>query len=108
MRLLADGVLTAAAVAAFSSVTPTGAGGLYLGEFDIPDTGTAGAGSNAIANDATTAITNPAGMTRLKGNALTLAGGLIVSNTEFNTESTTFSGGDGGEQGGLARLCGSR
>ena len=78
MRLLAVGVLTAAAVAASSSVMPARAGGLYLGEFNIPNTGTAGAGAGAIANDATTAITNPAGMTRLKGNALTLAGGLCV------------------------------
>ena len=44
---------------------PSHAGGLYLATFGDPSMGTASAGANAIAEDASTAHTNPAGMTRL-------------------------------------------
>ncbi len=42
------------------------AGGLYLNEFATPSMGVAGAGQEAVANDASTnfAFHNPAGMTR--------------------------------------------
>jgi long-subunit fatty acid transport protein len=47
---------------------PAVAGGLYLNEFATPSMGTAGAGAEALADDASTnfAFHNPAGMTRLK------------------------------------------
>lgn len=38
------------------------AGGLYLNEFNSPGMGVAGAGAQALANDASTAFHNPAGM----------------------------------------------
>lgn len=43
------------------------AGGLYINEFGTPSMGTAGAGTNAVAIDASTAFHNPAGMTRING-----------------------------------------
>ncbi len=45
-----------------------GAGALYLNEFATPSMGVAGAGQEAVAEDASTnfAFHNPAGMTRLK------------------------------------------
>jgi long-chain fatty acid transport protein len=48
------------------------AGGLYLYEMGTEDLGLAGAGSAARAQDAATVTSNPAGMTRLEGNRLTL------------------------------------
>jgi long-chain fatty acid transport protein len=38
------------------------AGGLYINEFGTPSMGTAGAGSNAVANDASTSFHNPEGL----------------------------------------------
>jgi len=87
-----------------------GAGGLYLNEFATPSMGVAGAGQEAVANDASTnfAFHNPAGMTRLDGHSISLGAGLLVADTEFDTDSDTpFSGGDGGDQAGFAPLIGS-
>jgi long-chain fatty acid transport protein len=87
-----------------------GAGGLYLNEFATPSMGVAGAGQEAYANDASTnfAFHNPAGMTRLKGNSISVGAAILVGQTEFDTDSDTpFSGGDGGDQAGLAPLLGS-
>jgi long-chain fatty acid transport protein len=86
------------------------AGGLYLNEFATPSMGTAGAGQEAYANDASTnfALHNPAGMTRLDGNQVSLGAGLVVGDTKFDPDaSTPFGGGDGGNQAGLAPLLGS-
>ena len=41
------------------------AGGLYISEFMTPTMGTASAGANAVASDASTVLHNAAGMTRL-------------------------------------------
>ena len=93
--------------AGYSSV---GAGGLYLNEFATPSMGVAGAGAEAVANDASTnfAFHNPAGMTRLKGHSISLGAGLLYGETEFDPASSTpFSGGDGGNQSGLIPLLGS-
>lgn len=51
-----------------------GAGALYLNEFATPSMGVAGAGQEAVANDASTnfAFHNPAGMTRLEGHSVSL------------------------------------
>ena len=65
-RLLAA---TACVAAALTVVSPARAGGIYGNEFGTPEMGTAGAGAEASALDASTAIPfyNPAGMTRLEG-----------------------------------------
>jgi len=43
------------------------ADGLYLNEFGTPSMGVAGAGTHAVAIDASTSFHNPAGMTRIDG-----------------------------------------
>ena len=86
------------------------AGGLYLNEFATPSMGVAGAGGEAVADDASTsfAFHNPAGMTRLEGHSLSVGAGLIVGKTEFDPDSSTpFPGSDGGNQAGLAPFLGS-
>jgi long-chain fatty acid transport protein len=72
--------------------------------------GVAGAGQEAYANDASTnfAFHNPAGMARLEGNQLSLGIGLLNGTTKFDADSNTpFSGGNGGNQGGLSPFLGS-
>lgn len=79
---------------------PSHSGGLYLSSFGDPSMGTASAGANAIANDASTAHTNPAGMTRLDDHQF--LGGLApgFGTVKFKADAQTPSGGtDGGDQG---------
>ena len=81
------------------------AGGLYLNEFGTPSMGTAGAGANAWANDASTSFHNAAGMTRLNESQLMLTGGLLYGSFEFDPDpSTPIAGNDGGQAGGPAPL----
>ncbi len=78
------------------------AGGLYLSSFGTPDMGVASAGSNAIADDASTAHLNPAGMTRLDDHRFMGALAPGFSTTEFDADASSPSGGDdGGDQGGF-------
>jgi long-chain fatty acid transport protein len=75
--------------------------GLWLYETGGPDLGTAGAGRAALAGDASTAGSNPAGMTRLdRSQMLGTVQGLYV-NSRFDTQSSGFGGGDGGNAGGF-------
>jgi long-chain fatty acid transport protein len=81
---------------------PVHAGGLYLSSFGDPSMGTASAGSNAIAEDASTAHTNPAGMTRLDDHQLLTGLAPGFSTAKFDAHPQTPSGGgEGGEQGGF-------
>ncbi len=65
--------------------------------------GLAGAGSQAVASDASTAWHNPAGMTRLDGKQLMLTGGALYATVKFDKDSDTpIDGGNGGEAGGPA------
>jgi len=84
---------------ALSTARPARAGGIYANEFGTPEMGTAGVGAEASALDPSTAIPfyNPAGMTRLKGNQLIIAGGALDPSVEFNLVSSTLSGGNGGQ-----------
>jgi long-chain fatty acid transport protein len=76
-------------------------GGVWLYEGGTPDLGTAGAGRAALAVDAATAGANPAGMTRLdRSQMLSAVQGLYV-NAKFDTRSSGFGGGDGGNAGGF-------
>jgi long-chain fatty acid transport protein len=79
--------------------TSTWAGGLWLYEINAPSTGTASAGWAAFANDASTAFTNPAGMTQLEGSQLLLGAQPLVITTEFDVDIGTAGGGDGGNAG---------
>jgi long-chain fatty acid transport protein len=88
-------------------VSPVWAGGLYLQEFATPSMGVASAGAEAVAADASAALHNAAGMTRISGNQLMLTGGLAYSSVHFDRSSTTpFSGGNGGDAGAFAPLGG--
>jgi long-chain fatty acid transport protein len=83
------------------------AGGLYLNEFGTPSMGVAGAGANAMADDASTSFHNAAGMTRIKGNELMGTAGVLNATVKFDPDhDTPISGGDGGNAGGLAPIIG--
>jgi long-chain fatty acid transport protein len=62
---------------------PVAAGGLYVYEFGTAEVGLASAGYGARAQDASTAFTNPAGMTRLAGTQLLASGQLAYGRTDF-------------------------
>ncbi len=84
------------------------AGGLYIQEFGTPSMGTASAGAEAVATDASTALHNPAGMTRIEGNQFMLAGGLLYSTVHFDRDpATPVVGSSGGDAGGFAPMLGS-
>jgi long-chain fatty acid transport protein len=70
---------------------PAQAGGLYIGEFGQPNQGASRAGANAIAEDASTALQNPAGIMFLDGPKGMATGMIINSKTEFD-QSETFPG----------------
>jgi long-chain fatty acid transport protein len=83
------------------------AGGLYLNEFGTPSMGVAGAGANAVANDASTSFHNAAGMTRIKGKELMATAGLLNATVKFDPDDDTpIPGGDGGNAGGPAPIIG--
>jgi long-chain fatty acid transport protein len=85
----------------FLLISTAWGGGVWLYEGGTPDLGTAGAGRAALAVDAATAGANPAGMTRLdRSQMLSAVQGLYV-NTKFDTQSSGFGGGDGGNAGGF-------
>ena len=75
------------------------AAGLWLYEQGTPDLGTAGAGRAAAAKDASTAGGNPAGMTRLEGSQVTVGAQALFPEIKFDTENSSFGGGDGGNAG---------
>jgi long-chain fatty acid transport protein len=64
------------------------------------DLGTAGAGQAAIAQNASTAASNPAGMTLLDRSQLMTTPGALLPSTNFDVaKETTYSGGGGGNAG---------
>jgi long-chain fatty acid transport protein len=65
------------------------AGGLIAYEVGTADVGLASAGYGARAQDASTVLTNPAGMTRLDGTQVLAAGQLLWGNTRFSIDSGT-------------------
>ena len=95
-------------VAAASALTtglffggPAAAGGLLLYEFGTAEPGLAAAGYAARAQDASTAFTNPAGMTRLEGTQAMAGGQLMWLNNRFSIgEDTSLA--LGSDSGGRA------
>jgi long-chain fatty acid transport protein len=88
--------LTAAALVALN--TQAFAGGLKLYEIGSADVGLAAAGYAARAQDASTVLTNPAGMVRLEGTQ-TMAGAQLLYgdvNLSLSRTANTASGGEGG------------
>lgn len=80
---------------------PGVAGGLFLYEVGTADVGLASAGYGARAQDASTVLTNPAGLTRLEGNQVLLGGQALWSNLKFSRGAGT-SPGLGRHEGGYA------
>jgi long-chain fatty acid transport protein len=103
--------LLGACLGALLVAAPAWGGGLYLNEFATPSMGVAGAGAEALAEDASTAFPfhNPAGMTQLEeGKHLLLGAGVFYGDVEFDPDSDTpIAGGDGGPQGSVGPLLGS-
>jgi long-chain fatty acid transport protein len=93
--LLIVGVLANAGMALAQS------GGLALPEDGGPLNGTAQAGSTALARDAQTSWTNPAGLTRLESSEIMLTFQPLKMTFQFAPSSgTAVSGSSGGDQGG--------
>jgi long-chain fatty acid transport protein len=62
------------------------AGGLYAGEFGQPNQGASRAGAHALAEDASTAAQNPAGIVFLDGNKSMQTGLIVNSEIEFDQD----------------------
>ena len=87
-RSLAAAALGAGALAS----TAASAGGISLYEVGTADVGLASAGYAARAQDASTVFTNPAGMTRLAGDQLTLGAQLLHGDLGFSIGQGTTPG----------------
>ena len=74
---------------------PVVAGGLYLREAATPSMGTASAGDQAWAHDASTAFHNPAGMTLLDGDQFMVGAGIVSSTVEFDPAEFTEESNEG-------------
>lgn len=89
----------AALVISFVTVGPAFAGGLFLYEVGTDDVGLASAGYSARAQDASTVLTNPAGMTRLDGQQLLVGTQILYADATFSPgpgTSPELGSGDGG------------
>jgi long-chain fatty acid transport protein len=86
--IMLSGVLSPAALLA---------GGLTQYEVATPDVGYASAGYAARANDPGTVLTNPAGMTRLKGSQLQVGAQLLYGDVAFQPEFGTTTNGSYGD-----------
>ncbi len=84
--------LLAVSIAGASTVTQAGSFGLI--EQSASGQGVAYAGASAIAEDASTIYFNPAGMTRLSGQQIVVAGHIIATEARYTDSgsSTTFAG----------------
>lgn len=83
------------------SCNPVSAGAVWLYEAASPEMGTASAGRNAIANSASTASFNAAGMTRLEKNELMVGIQPMYIKARFDIDEGAGSGGgNGGNAGG--------
>ena len=81
--------------------------GLELYETGAPDLGTASAGRAAMASDASTTASNPAGMTLLDRTQLLGAAGALLPSTNFDVASQTTTKGGGGGNAGVFTPLGS-
>jgi long-chain fatty acid transport protein len=81
--------------------TPVFGGGLWLYEVGSPDVGTANAGMAARAEDASTALNNPAGMTRLEKPQLLAGLQPILLDIQFAPNGATTTTGPSGDASGF-------
>jgi len=93
---------TALTMALLATSGTASAGGLLLYEVATDDVGLASAGYSARAQDASTVLTNPAGMSRLEGTQTLLGGQLLYGDINFSSDhdpnrpAFQASGGEGG------------
>lgn len=73
--------------------TQASAAGFALIENSASGMGNAYAGGSAVADDASTVWFNPAGMTRLKGDHISVAGHIISTSADFTDQGSTLGGG---------------
>jgi long-chain fatty acid transport protein len=66
-------------VALLLAATWARAGGLWISEFGSPSMGRASAGATSAADDASTALHNPASMSHVKGKQLMVTAEVIAS-----------------------------
>ncbi|HEX2528547.1 MAG TPA: outer membrane protein transport protein [Geminicoccus sp.] len=66
--------------------------------------GTADAGLQAWADNASTALHNPAGMTRLKSSSVLIGAGFGATQVEFDADRSVIRGNNGGDAGAVAPL----
>ena len=100
--LVSVGVIAVVASAMTCLTRNAQAGGLYVEEFGTPSMGTASAGADARALDASTALHNPAGMARLDDHQLMVAIAPGVADVKFSPDDDSpLAGSDGGQQGGF-------
>jgi long-chain fatty acid transport protein len=79
---------------------PASAGGLFIYELGNPGTGVASAGWAAAAQDASTVVTNPAGMTKLPQSQLLIGLQPSLPTVKFSADAgTTTPGGSGANAG---------
>lgn len=98
-------VVVACCVEVFSQTT--WAGGIVLYEIGTPDVGHAAAGRAALGQDASTAFTNPAAMTRLDQSQLLVGLQPLYINLRFDPgPNNTNTGGNGGNAGGFSPAMG--
>ena len=83
--------LLAVAIASASTITQAGSFGLI--EQSASGQGSAYAGASALGEDASTIYFNPAGMTRLSGQQVILAGHVISPNADFTNNGSTDAAG---------------
>ncbi len=81
--------------------SPAWAGGLWMYERGTPEVGTANAGVAARAEDASTAVSNPAGMTRLEKPEVMIGIQPIVMDIHFSPNSRTTTTGPNGDGDGV-------
>jgi long-chain fatty acid transport protein len=86
---------------------PALGGGLYLQEFATPSMGVASAGQQAVANDASTAWHNPAGMTQLEVQQFMAGAGAVVADMNFDADPGSRAGSSAGPIGGAGPIISS-
>lgn len=92
----------AAIITTLSFSTSANAAAFQFYELGAPVIGTAGVGQAALANDASTAYYNPAGMARLPSTEFMLGTQVGLSYTNFSPNSSnTIAGNNGGNAGAL-------
>jgi long-chain fatty acid transport protein len=106
------GILALAGLSMLLALQPVHAGGLYVSEFGQPSMGASSAGTGVLAEDASTAATNPAGIMQLDDGQWMLAVLGIFSSIEFEQKPGTTvtaagsavpgSGSNGGDAGSTA------